>query len=206
MRPGQVDDLTRDAARDAAREELSRKEYDDAQPSLVVRLVGWLLRELAELFAEATARAPGGRGGVLVLLALAGLALAAVLVRLGSPSRRSRTPGLFADEQPRTAADYRLRAERAAADDRFADAVRERLRAVARDLEERGVVDARPGRTAAELARDAGAAAPRLVGPLLRGAHTFEEIWYGGRPANAASYAVLVEVDQIASGSERVST
>jgi hypothetical protein len=37
---------------------------------------------------------------------------------------------------------------------------------------------------------------PAIAGPLRRGATVFDEIWYGGRTADASSYAVLVEVDR----------
>ena len=64
-----------------------------------------------------------------------------------------------------------------------------------RELEARGVLDARPGRTAGEVARDGGDAVPALAADLARAAAVFDEVWYGGRTADAASYAVLVEVD-----------
>ena len=69
------------------------------------------------------------------------------------------------------AAGHRAAAEALAAQGHLAEAVRERLRAVVRALEERGVLDPRPGRTSGEVARDAGAAAPALAArPAPRGA------------------------------------
>ena len=53
-----MEELTRDAARDAAREELSRREYSDAQPPLVVRLVGRALRWVGELLDDAAGAVP----------------------------------------------------------------------------------------------------------------------------------------------------
>jgi hypothetical protein len=95
-----------------------------------------------------------------------------------------------------TADGHRARADEAAAAGKWADAVRERLRAVARELESRGVLDPRPGRTADELAREAGSAVAAVAAPLQRGVRVFDEVWYGGRSADASSYAVLVEVDR----------
>ena len=46
-----LSDLTRESARDAAREELSRRQYEDAQPPLLVRLTGRFLRWLLDLVA-----------------------------------------------------------------------------------------------------------------------------------------------------------
>ena len=190
-----LSDLTRESARDAARAELSRREYADAQPPLLVRLAGRLVRELGELLDGAAAAVPGGRLGLLILLALLGLLVAVVLSRVRPGRSGSGRAPLFAGSAELSAAQHRELAEAAAAEGRFAEAVRERLRAVVRDLEARGVLDPRPGRTAGEIARDAGAAVPEVAADLRRAAGTFDEVWYGGRTADASSYAVLVEVD-----------
>ena len=194
-------ELGRDAARDAAREELRRREYADAQPSLLLRVVGRVLRELGELLDAAAGAAPGGRLGLLALLALLCLLVAVVLSRIGPLARRSRTGELFAGSAELTAAQHRELAEQAAGEGRYADAVRERLRAVVRDLEARGALDPRPGRTAGEVARDGGAAVPTVAEDLRRAAVLFDEVWYGGRAADATSYAVLVDLDTRVAGS-----
>jgi len=189
-------EVDREAAREAAREELRRREYAEAQPPLLARVVGRLLRELGELLDRAAAAAPGGRLGLLLLLLLAGLLVAVVLARTG-PLARSRGPApLFDGPGTLTAAQHRALAERAAQEERWADAVRERLRAVVRELEARGALDPRPGRTAGEVARDGGQALPALADDLRRAAVVFDEVWYGGRPADAGSYAVVVGLDE----------
>lgn len=200
-----LSDLTRESARDAARDELSRREYADAQPPLLVRLVGRALRAVGDLLDSAAGAVPGGRVGLLLLLGLLVLLVAVVLakVRPGTRSAAGRAP-LFEGSPVLSAAEHRVLAERAAAEGRYADAVRERLRAVIRDLEARGVLDPRPGRTADEVAREAGAAVPAVADDLRRAAVLFDEIWYGGRPAKASSYALLVEVDGRVAGSRLV--
>ena len=70
-----------------------------------------------------------------------------------------------------------------------------------RELESRGALDPRPGRTAGEVARDGGAAVPALADDLRRASVLFDEVWYGGRTADAASYAVLTAVDERVCGS-----
>lgn len=197
-------DLGRDAARDAARAELRRQEYADAQPPLAVRALGRVLRELGELLDAAALAAPGGLLGLLALGALLGLFVAVVLARIGPLSRRSGASGLFAGSVVLSASEHRGLAEQAAREGRFADAVRERLRAVVRDLEARGALDPRPGRTAGEVARDGGAAVPAVADDLRRAAVLFDEVWYGGRTADAGSYAVLVEVDDRVSAARLV--
>ena len=189
-----LEGLTRDGARDAAREELSRAPYQEARPPLLVRAVEFLLREVGELL-DRVPGLPGGRGGVVLLVLLLAAVVVAVLVRLGPLARDRAGATALEGGQRLTAAGHREAAERAAAEGAWAEAVRERLRAVVRELEARGVLDVRPGRTAAEVARDGGSAVPGLAADLARAAAVFDEVWYGGRTADAASYAVLVEVD-----------
>jgi hypothetical protein len=188
--------VDRDTAREAAERELRRREYVDAQPSPLVRLAGRVLREIGELLDRAAGAAPGGRLGLLALLALVVLLVAVVLARVGPLARTSRPPALFAGSATLTADEHRALAQSAAEQGRWADAVRERLRAVVRELEARGALDPRPGRTAGEVARDGGAAVPDVAPDLARAAALFDEVWYGGRPADASSYALLVAVDE----------
>lgn len=187
--------LTREGAREAAREELSRRQYADAEPPLLARAVSWVLRELSELLDRASG-APGGVGGLVLLTLLVAGLVAVVLTRTGPVQRRRRAAALFAGATVLTADGHRQAAEQAAAQGQWAQAVRERLRAVVRELEARGVLDPRPGRTAGEVASDAGAAVPELAGDLQRGTALFDEVWYGGRPADAGSYATLVSLDE----------
>ena len=200
----QAAELGRDAAREAAREELSRQEYSDARPSLALRVLGRIARELGDLLAAAGGAAPGGLLGLLALLVLFALFVAVVLTRIGPLAGRSAGASLFAGSATLSAAQHRELAEQAARDGRFADAVRERLRAVGRDLEARGLIDPRPGRTAGEVARDGGAALPALAQDLRRASITFDEVWYGGRTADAGSYALLVEVDNRVAAAQAV--
>lgn len=74
-------------------------------------------------------------------------------------------------------------ANRHAVEQNYAHAVRERLRAIVRELIERGVIPYRPGWTVAELAASAGQAYPPLVPPLAAAVEVFSSIWYGLRPA-----------------------
>jgi hypothetical protein len=192
--------VDRDAAREAAERELRRREYLDAQPSPVTRFLGRVLREVGELLARAAEVAPGGRLGLLALAVLGALLVAVVVARTGPLARTGRAPALFAGSAVLTADEHRQQAQAAAEQGRWADAVRERLRAVVRELEARGALDPRPGRTAGEVARDGGAAVPDVAADLVRAAALFDEVWYGGRPADASSYAVLVAVDERVAG------
>ena len=83
------------------------------------------------------------------------------------------------------AATLVLSADEYAAAGRFAEAVRERLRAIVRDLVEREVITHRPGWTVTELAREAASARPAAATPLDAATAVFSEIWYGQRVATA---------------------
>lgn len=74
-------------------------------------------------------------------------------------------------------------ADRLASEGRYAEAVRERLRAMVRELIERQVVEHRPGWTVTELAGAAAKARPVVDAPLRAAGGVFSEVWYGQRPA-----------------------
>ncbi|BCB85031.1 DUF4129 domain-containing protein [Phytohabitans suffuscus] len=76
-------------------------------------------------------------------------------------------------------------ADRLASEGRYAEAVRERLRAMVRELIERQVVEHRPGWTVSELAGAAAQARPVVDAPLSAAGGVFSEVWYGQRQAGA---------------------
>jgi Domain of unknown function (DUF4129) len=80
-------------------------------------------------------------------------------------------------------------ADRLAAQGRFAEAVRERLRAIVRALVDARLIEHRPGWTVTELAAAAGAAHPPVRAGLDAASLLFSEIWYGQRPADAGDDA-----------------
>jgi len=188
-------DLGRDEAAQLARDELAKQVYRDAGPGLVERLVRWLLEQAGRLLDGAAGVSPGGYAGLVVVLLLVAAAVVAVRLKVGPLSRRAtREEALFVG-RTRTAAQHRAAADAHAATGAWAEAVRERLRAVVRSLEERAVLDERPGRTADEAAAEAGRALPDCAAGLRAAAVLFDEVWYGGRPAGPASYAALRDLD-----------
>ncbi len=70
------------------------------------------------------------------------------------------------------------------------------MRALVRGLEERTLLDARPGRTADEAAAEAGRALPEHAAALSAAARTFDDIAFGERTADEASYRLLHELDR----------
>lgn len=198
--------ITRDGAAAAARHELSKPIYhrgDDPLPVRVVRAIGHFIDHLLN---SSFKHAPGGGLGALILLAVIAAVVGLVLWRVGPPARnRSSMAVLFTSEPVASAADHRLRAIRAADERDWRTAVIERMRAVAREVEERGVLDPRAGRTATELAADAATRVPAAAAALADAARTFNAVAYGGATAGAAELAVVVTADDaILSGTRRL--
>ncbi|MCD0451216.1 DUF4129 domain-containing protein [Actinocorallia sp. API 0066] len=191
------DPLTREQARDLAERELSKPVYQRDQPSFLEKMIDQLREWLDNLMPDPPRPTPQGSGAgssittVLLLVLLAALVL--VIGYLWMRNRRNPSGRkAVLDDVPSRSVDHRAAAEKAAAAGGYAEAIRERLRAIARDLEERAILEPRPGRTAFELALEASAALPV---DLLPGARIFDDVWYGDRPGTAESYAVLVALD-----------
>jgi hypothetical protein len=188
-------DLDRSAAARAARGELAKQIYRDARPGLRERGLRWVIDHLNELFDRAAAVSPGGASGLIAVVVVIVVAAVALRLRVG-PMRRassSETP-LFLG-RAWSAAQHRAAADAHAADGLWAEAVRDRLRAVITGLEERTLLDPRPGRTADEAAADAGSVVPECAADLRAAARIFDEIWYGARPADATHDALLRRLD-----------
>ncbi|MFC6985013.1 DUF4129 domain-containing protein [Streptomyces cirratus] len=99
------------------------------------------------------------------------------------------------DEAARTAADHRAAADAHAAAGRWTEAVQERMRAVVRSLEERTLLDPRPGRTADEAAAEAATRLPQHAGDLRAAARAFDDVTYGGRTGDPDTYGRLRTLD-----------
>lgn len=186
-------DIDRDAAHQAALEELSKPIY--SKGSVGQQLTEWI-NELLYRLLEKTAHLPGGWLTTTVLLTLLGAAVV-VAVHIARRTMRTKRGGdyqLFEAAQL-TAAQHRATAESYAAEGNWAAAIRHRLRAVARQLEETGILNPAPGRTANELARDAAAALPNLAGELSQAATAFNDVTYGERPGTQSSYQLIADLD-----------
>ncbi len=96
----------------------------------------------------------------------------------------------------RSAAEYRADADDAAARGDWSAAVVERYRAVVAGMEERGVLDPRPGRTADEAAAAGGSILPGVAGDLATGSRVFDGVRYGGRAATSADDADMRRLDE----------
>lgn len=188
-------DTPREPAREAAERELSRPMYHEDEPNLLQRALDSFWEWVDGLLDAAAGGAPGGTVG-LIAIVLVVLALAAALWwRLGTPRRTPTGPDSLFDDSPRSASAYRRAAEAHAAAGRWNQAVQERMRAVVRSLEERTLLDARPGRTADEAAAEAGRPLPQLADELRTAARCFDDVTYGGRTTDRHAYERLRDLD-----------
>lgn len=137
---------------------------------------------------------PGFVIGVVVLLVAVGV----VVWRVGIPrwTKRQHRTGELELDPTRPAADYRATAEAAAEAGDWPAAVRDRFRALVRELEIRTVLDVRPARTAWEAAIAAHRLLPDRRADLFAGADLFSAVSYGDRPAQAADYEAMVGIEQ----------
>jgi Domain of unknown function (DUF4129) len=156
----------------------------------------WVVERAADLLDEVAGVSPGGYAGIAVLVLLVVAAAVAIRLRVGPLGRQQDSERALFVGGERSADQHRASAQAHAAAGEWAEAVRERLRAVVRSLEERAVLEPRPGRTADEAAAEAGLALPSCAGDLRSAAQLFDEIWYGGRPAGPESYSALRELDR----------
>ncbi|SIR41024.1 DUF4129 domain-containing protein [Micromonospora avicenniae] len=76
-------------------------------------------------------------------------------------------------------------ADRLAAEGRYAEAVRERLRDMIRELAARQVVPTQPGLTVLEVGSTATRNRPHTGPPVVAAGLIFSELWYAQRPATA---------------------
>ncbi|SDG64307.1 protein of unknown function [Sinosporangium album] len=189
-------DAERGEARGEAVQELLKPHYE-SEP-LPTRLLRYVREFISDLLDSATGGTVGGIAAAILLVALL-LALAGLLLwwaRRADRGRRAVATGDLFGGGVHTAAEHRRAADALAAEGRWTEAIQERLRAVARDLEERALVDAMPGRTAGELAADGGRALPPLAADLAAAAHLFDDVTYGEVPGTGDGYATMRDLDE----------
>ncbi|HEX6886531.1 MAG TPA: DUF4129 domain-containing protein [Candidatus Nanopelagicales bacterium] len=187
--------ITGEQGRLLAERELADPAYRAAEPSLVQRAIQWLVEQVQRVVEQAGEAAPGGWLGILGLVALVVIGVLVVRWRMG-PVRSAATLQFQVDPQVR-AAEYRARALAAAAQGRWAEAIQQRMAGLVRGAQERGLIDAQPGWTADEVAAALGARMPDARAPLVRAARGFDEVTYGGRPADAETYRLLAQADDL---------
>lgn len=188
-------DTPRVPAREAAEDELSKPMYHENDPNLLQRAMDRFWEWIGDLFNSVAGSGLTSPLGLTVVAVIVAALVAALWWRLGTPQRTTRPKDALFDSGPRGAAEHRANAEEHAAAERWNQAVQERMRAVVRSLEERTILDPRPGRTADEAAADAGRALPEHATALRAAARSFDDVTYGGRAADRQTYLRLRDLD-----------
>jgi len=176
-------------------QELSKPEYQAAQPTLFDRVSAAFLHWLDNLKigTNGLTQAP-------VLLFVALIIVAAIVAAyfiFGPPrlNRKSAVGALFGKEDERDAAEMRRNAGAAAARGDYTLAIEELFRAIARGLTERTIVSTSPGTTARDFASAAGEAFPAHAGRLTVAATEFDRVRYLGQAGVLATYSELCALE-----------
>jgi hypothetical protein len=94
-----------------------------------------------------------------------------------------------------TAAELRDAAASSATAGDYGTAILQCLRAISAGCEERGILTPEAGRTADELAKQAGLAFPDHAGGLAAAARLFDQVRYGGDAGTPDGYQLLRDLD-----------
>lgn len=181
-------------ARRWAAEELAKPEYRQAAPGWLESFWEGILEWLRSL--DASSADAGPLPSSLIGIAIAVVIAAGVMLarpRLNAKVRQARE--VFGMDSPLTAADYRQRAETAAAAAKWGDAVVDRFRALVRSAEDRTILNPQPGRTADEVARELALPFGAYAHRLNHAARTFDAVRYGNHPALQADYLGIAGLD-----------
>ena len=184
-----------DEARSWLRSELSKAEYQEAQPGLAERALARILEFLEEVLSGI--QGVGAPAGIL-LLALGALVLLALAVLVVRPrlNARKKPAGLFDETAAdQDAAAHRALAEQAAQAGDWDAALAERLRAILRSAEERVILAPQPGRTAREAGTSLAAVFPAAAEEIHWLSRRFDEVRYGGSRAGEPDARRAAELD-----------
>lgn len=186
-------DPSPEEAESLLRRELLRPEYHDQ--NLLQRILTWLDRQVDRGLDAASGTPPlSAFAAMLVLVLLVG-ALVWLVTRARVTARTDLGRRAVLTDEVVSAAELRARAERAFAEQRYADAVVDAYRALAVRQVERGRLDDAPGATAHEVARALAAQYPHQQPGVDASAALFDAVLYGGRPASRDQAAGVLALD-----------
>ncbi|GGF45843.1 hypothetical protein GCM10010922_21980 [Microbacterium sorbitolivorans] len=188
-----------DEAREWAEEELSKAVYQVTEPTLfdkVARAIGEFVQRLLSPNLSGGAFSPIW-AVIIVAIVLGGIVLAFVIWGRPRGDHRTGSGGSAAvfDDDALSAAELRAASAAAAARGDWDEAIVMRFRALARGLDERGILHAPPGMTARALAADAGVFFPNLAGELAQSAALFDDVRYLRRHGSADAARALDELE-----------
>jgi hypothetical protein len=198
-----------DQAREVADEILSRPEYQEAEPSILQRVLDWIGGLLGDLFGLVAGSAGGYVIGYLILIA-ALIAAGYVAWRIRPryhPRQQPAMPAPAHDTAPALTRDEWL-AEAAAAESitRWDRAVHARYHALVVGLADGGQLPSERSTTSGEhrlaFARTSTVSPERLE-RFDRATDRYERVWFGGYQAQPSDSQALAEADRSLLGASR---
>lgn len=188
-----------DEARERAEEELSKAVYQATEPTLFDKVA----KQIGEFISDLLS--PNLSGGqfspvwavVIVAIVLGGVVLAFVIWGRPRGEHRARTAASAAvfDDDTASASELRALADAASRAGEWDEAIVLRFRAIARGLDERGILHAPPGMTARTLADEARSFFPDAADELVRSAALFDDVRYLRRHGSADAARALEALD-----------
>jgi hypothetical protein len=189
-------------ARRRAVEELAKAKYGglpdwaDELLSRLGRVLDRIIGAILQFVFGSGGRGGGFSPGFVIAVVLLLVALGLVIWRVGLPRWRGRSKDIAVDvDASISATDYRKLAEQHAEHGDWRAAVRDRFRALVRELEVRTILDVRPARTAWEAANTASRLLPGCRDDLRTGADVFSAVMYGERLAEESLYRRMADID-----------
>lgn len=191
-------DPEREPARQMLLDELARPEYAAAQPTwwdLLMQAIGEFIISLL------SGISPGNSSWlvVVIIIVLAVLIVGGLLIWGLPRSRRRRAEppvSLFDADDRRSVAELRRDADAHERAGRYAEAVLDRFRAMARALDERTAIVLQPGSTAPAIGRSAADAFPAEAGNLHTAANLFDRVRYLDATASASDARAMAALDE----------
>ncbi len=185
-------------ARQLLTSELSDPAYRVAEPTWFDRAAQAVRDAVTGLFSGSVTP----EWASVIALIIGGALLALIVVAIvvwGRPARRSRRSSgsgeLFGEREHRSAAELRQAAAAAAKRSDWDAAIVLRLRAAARGLDERGILDLPPGTTAQQFAMQARALSAAAGPHLAIAASAFDAVRYLDQPGTRAGYEAVSAAD-----------
>jgi len=186
-----------DEAREWAERELADPAYRSAEPTAFDRFARAVGDFFVSLFSGEVPAAFGPWFAVVVLVVIAALIGVAFAVwgRPRSAARSRAVADLFGAAEARPAADLRRAAETAARRAMWEEAIVLRVRALARGLSERTIIETGPGATVHRFAARAARVFPDEAPALGAAADAFDDVRYLRRPGTEESYRAVAALD-----------
>ncbi|KAA9130112.1 DUF4129 domain-containing protein [Microbacterium caowuchunii] len=203
--PAPLSPLTPDAdeARRWAEQELADPAYEAARPTPFDRVAQAIGDAIAQFFTQPVPSSWGPAFAVVATVVVLAVVLVAFLIwgrpRAGARLRPESGTDLFGDVGHRSAAELRADAARYAADEDWTEAIGASVRALARGLDERGILETPPGTTVQSFARQAAASFPEHAAEFASAASDFDDVRYLRRPGTRIAYECVRSLDDAVS-------